>query len=241
MPFTAEQFRATHSGKMLVVGNSYSLDEIDLGKNRYPTVSCNRILRHASFVPTYLVMSDREAYIQERDAGRLGGYAGNGGRLLLSETIFDPEIKGRRADKDKTREYPAQPEPDFQWHSMRIGAWHTKPNFDSFDELLCSCANIFGPMLQAAVILGAREVGVVGVDMKWPKDRKSHFYGYGSEVGAFPFVSLPNILYLFKKMKRRLETMAIKVWNLSPERGTPFGGVFAQKDYASFISEEQPS
>ena len=232
----AEVFKRTESGRMVVVGNSFSLDEVDLSLITCPTVSCNRILRHPTFVPKYLLMSDREAYIQERDAGRLLLYASEGGHLFLSKTIFDPKVIGRRADKNKSREHPFQPEPDFDWYGFRVGAWHTKPNFETFADLLCSCANIFGPMLQAAVILGAREVGVAGVDMVWPKGQKSHFFGYGKEVGAFPFVSLDTILRLFRKMKDELETMGIKVWNLSPRENTPFGRVFASKSFETFAA-----
>ena len=153
---------------------------------------------------------------------------------MLSETIFDPEIKGRRADKDKSREYPAQPRPRFDYYSWRVGMWNTRLNFDTFQDFLCSCANIFGPMLQAAVILGAREVGVVGVDMVWPDKGQSHFYGDGKKVGAFPFVSLLQILALFKKMRDTLETMGIKVWNLSPHKNSPFGRVFNHQNYETF-------
>jgi len=229
----AEQFRNTVTGKMLVVGNSFSLEGLDLAAG-IPAISCNRILRHPTFVPTYLMMADREAYIQERDEDRLLRYVMTGGKLMLSETIFDPEIIGRRADKDKSREYPAQPEPGFLHYRWRVGAWHTKPNFETFGDLLCSCANICGPMLQAAVIMGAREIGVVGVDMMWPDGKDSHFYGDGKEVGAFKFVSLPQILATFRKMRNELETMGIKVWNLSPYKNTPFGRVFNHQDYESF-------
>jgi len=231
----AQELRNTVKGKMVVVGNSFSLKGMDLSQIHCPTISCNRILKHETFVPTYLMMSDREAYIQERDQGRLSLYSEEGGNLLLSTTIFDPSIKGKRADKDKTREYPAQPEPTFPWYSWRVGAWHTKPNFDTFDDLLCSCANIFGPMLQAAVILGARDIGVVGVDMMWPSGGDSHFYGAGSKVGAFKFVSARTSLRLFKNLRNELEIMGIKVHNLSPKTNSPFGKVFKHQDFEGFV------
>ena len=230
----AEQFRNAVTGKMVVVGNSFSLEGMDLSKIPCPTISCNRILRHDTFIPDNLMIADREAYVQERDSGRLAMYAYGVVALMLSETIFDPEIKGRRADKDKSREYPAQPKPDFDYFSWRVGAWHTKPNFETFNDLLCSAANIFGPMLQAAVIMGAREIGVVGVDMMWPSEGDSHFYGDGKDVGAFPFVSVTQTLATFQKMRRELETMGIKVWNLSPKKNTPFGRVFNHQDYETY-------
>ncbi len=235
----AEQLKRSVTGKILVVGNSFSLKGVNLN-TRLPTISCNRILQHPDFTPTYLMMSDREAYIQERDSGRLEEYVEGGGKLLLTETIFDPKIIGRRADKDKSREYPAQPKPDFPYYSWRVGAWHTKPNFDTFNEFMCSCMNIAGPMIQAAVILGAREVGVIGVDLMWPTAGDSHFFGSGKKVGAFKFVSIPTILSLFKKMKRELESMAVKVRNLSPEKNTPFGKVFPHQTYSSFTQDRCP-
>lgn len=231
----AESLRGSISGKAVVVGNSSSLNVLDLSKIACKTISCNRILRHPTFKPDYLLMSDREAYIQERDAGRLLLYATEGGNLLLSETIFDPNIIGRRADKDKTREYPAQPKPDFPYYAWRVGAWNVKPNAETFDELICSCANICGPMLQAAAILGAKEIGVVGVDLQWPSEGDSHFFGDGSEVGAFRFVSVPTVKGLLRKVRGELETMGIYVWNLSPVRNTPFGKVFNYKTYEEFV------
>ena len=70
--------------------------------------------------------------------------------------------------------------------------------------------------------------------MVWPHDGDSHFYGDGSEVGAFPPASTATSIYKFKAMRDELETMGIKVWNLSPEKHTPFGRAFNHKAYAEF-------
>jgi hypothetical protein len=179
------------------------------------------------------MIADREPYIQERDAGRLKEYEGT---LMLSETIFDPEIKGKRADKDDSRQYPAQNEPDFAWHSWRVGAWHTKNNWETFGDLLGSGMNIFLPMLQAAVIMGAKKIGVVGVDMAWPKDGDSHCWGAGQSAGAYPPASLKNTLAIFRRSRKQLSDKGIEVHNLSPIRPSPFGRIFGYTSYQEFVS-----
>lgn len=222
--------------KIVLVGNSYSLDELDLSLLRdVETLSCNRILLHPTFVPTSLMISDREVYCQERDSGRLEEYVLNAGTLLLSETIFNPKIRGRRADMSHDRQRNAQPEPDFDWWAWRVGSWNTKLHFETFKEYLCSCANIVGPMIQAAAIMGVAQIGIVGVDMQWPKDSKSHFFGDGRELGAFPFVSLKMTMNLLSRAKKLLEMRGVRVVSLSPIRATPFAQVFGNHDYEEFV------
>jgi len=220
------------SGPILLVGNSYSQYGVDPSAEGYPTLACNRALKPRrdglKFTPTYLMIADREVYIQERDSGRLEEYS-KIGKLLLSETIFDPKIKGKRADMNKDREYPAQPVPYFRWHPWRVGSWQVARNFDSFKEYLCSCAgNIVGPMLQAAAILGATKIEVMGVDLTWRPGIPSHIYGDGEEVGAYPPASLPHTLQLLKRTKEELLKRGIEVVNLSPWKITPFAKVFGR-------------
>jgi hypothetical protein len=181
------------------------------------------------------MISDREPFVQERDSGRLEEYGANDGILLLSETIFGPAIEGRRADKDKSRQLPAQPELDYEWWSWRVGAWHTHCNWKTFGELFASGMNIFIPMLQAAVIMGAKKIGVVGVDMQWPKKGPSHHFGDGKAVGASPFPGLKMILHLFKRAKKQLDKMGVKVYNLSPVKNTPFASVFGRTEIEEFL------
>ena len=220
----------------VLVGNSYSLDSLDLSLLKdVDTIGCNRILRHSTFVPLFVMIADREAYCQERDSGRLEEYVVNDGDLLLSETIFDPKIQGRRADMSHERQVGVQPEPEFDWWSWRVGSWNTDFNFETFNEVICSCANIVGPLIQAAVIMGAKRIGVVGVDMKWPKKGKSHFFGDGREVGAFPFVSLRMTMHMLARMKSLLEKRGVEIVNLSPVQGTPFAQVFGNHDYEEFV------
>ncbi len=46
----------------VLVGNSYSLDSLDLSLLKdVDTIGCNRILRHSTFVPLFVMIADREA------------------------------------------------------------------------------------------------------------------------------------------------------------------------------------
>lgn len=238
MRHEAAEFNRSHPDEpIILVGNSYSLEGMDLAPlDSHTTIGCNRILRHETIAPTYLMIADREAYCQERDSGRLEEYVKSGGRLLLSETIFDPKILGRRADMDHSRQLPAQPEPEFDWHSWRVGSWHTKLHYDTLVEQLCSCANIVGPMIQAAAIMGAKKIAIIGVDLKWPKEGKSHFFGHGKEVGAFEFVSKSTTMHLLRKAKGDLWARGVEVVGCSPVKNTPFAHTFGNEELASCLA-----
>ena len=142
---------------------------------------------------------------------------------------------GRRADGQSGRQLPAQPEPHFDWYAFRVGAWHTDFNFKTFKEWVCSCANICGPMIQAAAILGASRIGVIGVDLARQKGVPSHHWGHGKTLGAYPPRSLTMIMRTLAKMRDELDVRGVQVLNLSPIQETPFSKVFGNHDYGKFL------
>lgn len=238
MKHSALDLEQKHSGEVIVIiGNSPSLNTQDLHLlDGLTTIGCNRALRHPYFWPMYLLESDRQAYIQERDKGRLATGAQQGITLMLSTTIFDPKIRCIRADGSDNQEVPVQPEPDFDWTAWRVSAVDGPLlNLDTFEEDLASFANIAGPMLATATIMGASVIGCVGIELEWPKEGPSHMYGDGREVGAYPPARMDVTMKYFNEAREQLEKRGVRVYNLSPVRNSPFAECFGTYNYEAFI------
>ena len=229
--------RSIRQSPIVVMGNSSSLNELDLKRlEDFFVIGCNRGLRARDIVPDLLFISDRQPYKQEKDNGRLTRSVRAGVKVLLSDTIFDSKVRCRRLDTSSELELPAQEEPIFDWYSWRVGLSNVPINLDTFGRELCSFANVGGQILQAAAIFGAKVIGCIGIDLKWPDDGPSHFFGDGNAVGAYPCAMLNQTLVCFKKLKELAEFRGIKIVNLSPWKGTPFAKVFGNYSYDKWVS-----
>jgi len=212
---------------MIVVGNSSSLNRINMGMVReFPTLGCNRILQ--MYEPEFYTVVDRQPYIQEIE--RIKQYRGT---RVLSETLFDPMVSCRRQ--------PVQPPPTFPWYRYRAVASsnpfppsnpqrvYTHYTNDrrvhcgmmpsvrtNLDEWIPGGANIAVCMLQIAMAMGANPIGVAGVDMSWKSPQDSHFFGAGSSVGAFRF-NTRRVMLFFAAIARWAKEHHIEILNLSPE------------------------
>jgi hypothetical protein len=227
-----------HQGEhIVIVGNAPSLNRVDLSQlDNTTTIGCNRILQHKTFRPTYLMVSDRRPFYHEQS---LHNYNRNAKtvNIMLSTTIFDPTIKC----------YDTKPSalPGYEWYPWKCGVSSTEFNWTDFAKPLCSFASITGPMLQAAIIMGASKVGIVGVDMQAPKANASmHFYenegpweGYKGLPEAKPSSSIvkPTTLAQYKQAFEALGDMGIEVLNLSPDQNTVFSKEFGCHSYEGFI------
>jgi len=221
----------------LIVGTAPSLNDVDLSaiqdETRLTTLSCNGILR-MGFIPDYLQISDRRPYIPELESGRLEDYAERG-NLLLSNTIWDPKIRCANT--------PVQERPDFPFAEWRVGTASTPFNWTSFKTQLCSFATAAGQMLQAAVILGATKIGIIGIDLVAPKEGTMHCYEdggsrKGATIQADGETMGPEVSYkLFRQAKRQLQDRGVAVTNLSPTKGTAFAEVFGHGDYSAFMDD----
>jgi hypothetical protein len=234
MRISAKSLEGMHAGEaMLVIGNAPSLNDVpEEVLMSVPSIGCNRILQHPWFVPTYVVVSDRRVYYEE-----LSNYECTEASMMLSTTIFDPKI----------RCYDTKPpgEPKFPYYAWRVGASSTPYEWETFDRPLCSMASITGPMFQAAAIMGARRIGIVGIDMEAPKTGNSiHFYenegkweGYKGRPDYSPGCkvvrdkSVDKYHRAFKEMRGR----GIKVANLSPWHETRFSQLFGVSDPKEFL------
>lgn len=219
----------------LIVGTAPSLNKFDLSElqdeDKLTTLSCNCILR-MGFSPDHLVIADRRPYIPELESGRLEEYAQHGD-LLLSNTIWDPKIRCGNT--------PVQEKPDLRFVEWRVGTASSPFNWTSFDTPLCSFATAAGQMLQAAVILGATRIGIIGIDMIAPKEGTMHCYEdggsrKGATIQADGKTMCPEVSYdLFAEAKGQLEDRGVEITNLSPTQGTPFGKVFGYGNYKDFM------
>lgn len=231
---TDRQLKGSLKGEtILMVGTAPSLNELDLHAiGDIPTLSCNRILTHGQLTPTYLLIADRRPYWPELTAGHLADYADKG-KLLLSTTLFDKKIN--------CGGIPPMRVPRFKWHPWRVGVCSTPINWDTFAKPLCSFASVGGPMLQAAVILGAKRIGIIGIDMVAPKRGSMHCYPDGGDrthatlqpdgtMGPLPTMKR------FAEAKLALESMGIEIQNLSPAVDTPFSKVFGNGEYEPFLA-----
>ena len=244
---------------VVIIGNAGSLTKMDLAPlKNVVTIASNRILKKnpLGFYPDYLVIGDREVYCQERNEGRLEKAIAHGTKLLLADSLFDPRdvLRSNARTPEEKKMRLAQPPPTFKayrfvigpkdknwnYHGVEKGVVALPINFESFKKALCSCQNVSGSMFQAACILGAARIGVVGIEWKWPKDdgEGSHHYGNGRKVGAYPQDgALSKIIASFKQMKHFLREHEIKLMNLSPSKGTPFAKLFGMYNYDKFVKE----
>jgi len=232
-------FRGRHRGeKMLLVGAAPSLNEVDLGAFKgLASIASNRILLHPTFVPTYLVLCDRTPYAAEFSSGRIHKYVENGGTVFASNTIWDPAIKSRGVG--------VLPEPEFNHYWWRVGAGSTPTNFYDFTKPICSFGTIIGPMIQMAVLMGASEIGVVGVDLMAPSTCGSmHFYknelpkerasSQGSR-GSGASLASDRILELLRRLRYEADAEGAIIHNLSPVKDSPFADIFGNLDAEAFV------
>jgi hypothetical protein len=234
----SKTLRNKHKGsKFLVCGNAPSLGDVDLLiPPGVVTIGANRILNHPYFVPDYLMLCDRLPYSIDLKKGLYHEYE-NDVTYLVSTTLYDPTIK--------CRGFPVVPKPDFRFFPWRVGTMGTDINITTMEEKLCSFGTIAGPMIQAAIIMGASEVGVVGVDLVAPITGTMHFYkeGKGEELrgkeGAIDGkkdISPRGCLDRFSKLRCVASKAGVTITNLSPVKDSPFASVFPSHDFDEWIS-----
>lgn len=217
--------------KAIIIGGAPSFKTHDLTLlEGIPTIGCNCILQHEWFRPRYLLISDRRPYITELGEGRLASNAKTV-KYLLSTTLFDPHIV--------CGGMPVQRPPKFRWWPWRVGVSRTPFNWETFERPLCSFATTAGQMLQAAAIMGAKNIGMIGIDMQMPKDGKMHWHRQAVDMRHATIqkdgtLGSPATMQLFAKARDVLGMMGIKVHNLSPVKNSAMARVFGSESYERF-------
>jgi len=223
---------AHYERPLIIMGNSHSLNLLPLGKLRKSsivTMGCNRILE--SYTPDYLVECDRSAYMDQID--RITTFRG---KRLFCTALFDPNRR--------IRQLPAQELPPFDWYGWREVPTPKKRrlqamlpaqvvNATSFERPFISAVSIAFPMIQFALIMGANPIGLVGIDLAWPKTGPTHSFGDGRKRGCEPF---PKRTYrCFEKLHAWLHSDPDqRIVNLSPVRGI-MDTYFERQEFSDFI------
>ncbi|KKK55278.1 hypothetical protein LCGC14_3076150 [marine sediment metagenome] len=206
LPLT-DELDGRHPGETIViVGCARHVKDMDLRPlERFTTIGCNRLLLHPYFRPNYLMVADRRPYHKEMEAGRYKQWSDRI-TMMFSTSMYDPIIKCHGAPIET-------PPTDFKWLPWRVRGSSSAMNWSTLGESVNSFASIAGPMLQAAVIMGAKRVAMVGIGIvpgpvKHLYDEREAWTGAGSP---------PTTLRCFERAKTELDKMGIPVHVCSPE------------------------
>lgn len=196
---------------IVIVGTARYINDLDLHKlEGIETIGCNRILMHPYFRPTHLFIADRRPYIPELASGRLKEWSEKL-NIWLSRSLWDKKIKCGGT--------PVQRKPRFRHKEFRGIGTKNPFNWKTFDQGINSFGNTGISLLQAAVILGATRIGMLGIGLVKPNP-EPHFYAEHDaslEDDWGRMVSPQRTYDLTVKAKKALKKMKIEVRNLSLE------------------------
>lgn len=236
----ASKLHDSLSGRpVIVMGQAYSLNQVDLEKLKpFITFGCNRCLRpdsHVPYHPDYYVCVDRDPYAQELE--RIRKFEGV---RVLSEMLFDRNNLHKKT-RLRTHWAPLQPLPDFPWYGFRA-VKSNRPRYQGMhvyttwqdwartmrngiiptfgldlDLVIAGAANVAYSMFQIAAAFGASVIGIVGVDLAWQSNTKTHSFadGDGKKKGAFS-LNPRHTLPFFRHGVEACRRVGVEVFNLSP-------------------------
>jgi len=214
---------------IVILGTAKHINEFDLSLlDGIETIACNAILLHPTFRPKHLVIADRRAYIPEFQSGRLAKVA-KSLDLILSSAIWDPKVVCGGS--------PLQKRPKFKHRVFRQHGSKSPINITTLKKPVNSCANSGIMLFQLAAILGASDIGVLGMGfVPAPKDQKGHFFkgkgGNKSRGQQTPERSVDCA----QKIKKALKKAGIRVYNFCPKHPR-FAKIFGRYDYEKFVRE----
>ncbi len=170
----------------------------------------------------------------------------------MTDSLFQPDVRLRGPYSNVHRR--AQPPPDFPVNIFKIGTGGTRQPLvsqglrffpmamDSFKERFESCQNVAGSMIQAAVVMGAKRILSVGIDLKWRKldkgdknDTASTFAGRCGQHSQR--TSIPYTLACFRWAKGEFKRRKIEFRNLSPVKDSNFASVWGNLPIAKVNKE----
>jgi hypothetical protein len=179
-----------------IIGNSDSISEEDFSglKN---TIGVNRILRHASFTPEYLLLVDLTVLREEQK--RISGYTGKIIRYVgLGNTRNGPRLCRGEAFDIEDGYFPIR----------------------RFDGLYAKSQNTGVYAIEYAarrLYPGRGQIVLHGMDFTAKGRRKTHFYGKGSRDCSSQ--SWPSVVRKLGESARFLWANKIRVLNGSPWHG----------------------
>lgn len=244
----AEKKDSAKNRPMLIIGCAPHLDDIDLTliDGLCETMVCNRFFRcypEPEIKPDYYCCADRRVWRREGDDVQKRMVI-----LLLGDVLFDPNCTahswvpraGGRLD-DPLGTDPCTP-PGVSWIGYRTIHKTGALDFsDNPDQGFAQAGTVAYDMLQWAAFLGHNPIGIIGVDLAWPKGteqpgsrKPTHAGGLvGYDHDAFPLYTDYNLKY-FDHAAKVLSKRGVQAFNLAP------GGrlnAFPRKDFAAFADE----
>lgn len=209
--------------KIAIVGCASYVKDVDLTRlSGIETIGANRILLHPSFKPDHVMCADRRVYAVEKARYSLVSETSD---IMLADSLFDPSVRCHGT--------PAQEASPWKHTSWRCGNSQGPMEWGSLTRPLNSFTNIAGPMLQAAVIMGAQWIGMIGCGLVL-SGKGTHFY---EEKDNWPGnISRSQTWGCFIRAKYELDDMGVKVFNISPRTG-PFERMYGRASLQEFLEE----
>jgi sugar phosphate isomerase/epimerase len=82
--------------------------------------------------------------------------------------------------------------------------------------------------IEAAALMGYKEIVLIGVDYVGYEKKESHFFGNGANEGCY-MPKLTRVMEACKRIRRRLEKQGVSIYNESPVHG-PLDDVFVRRE-----------
>ena len=179
-----------------IIGNSPSILEEDLSKLKN-TIGLNRILRHKTFIPDYLLLVDEVVLFKERK--RIDKYKG--------KIIRYHRMRGGRPGNFKRGET----------FDLEVGS-HPIRRFDGLFAKSCNTAVYATEWASRRIHPGRGQIVLHGADFTSSKSKVSHFFGNGKKEGCSSN-SWHSVLHNLKDTAKFL--LEHKIWLIN---GSPWHG-----------------
>lgn len=165
-PPTLDHLTDAHKGEtILVLGNSSSLCEMNMYLfDWFTTIGVNRILR--AYMPHYVYIGNRSVIHREQTRMREAS-----GRLtfILFGGAMDHDIRRSVGNIYKIMGFKRGLDPTAKSGFIDMGQGPGNSGYQA---------------TQMAYRMGASRILLAGIDLHWPRGRKTHFFGDGSKEGC---------------------------------------------------------
>ena len=188
-----------HDGEtIIVIGNSRSLNEMDMGvMDDYTTIGVNRLLR--TYTPNYLLVVDKSVIRDEHE--NMCEFQDDCEMLIFPGVMSSVALSWYPGDWWNTGPMTGNADPVSKTGPIHIG----------------QRGNSAYEATQIAYRMGAKRILLAGVDLHWPTSGDTHSFGNGKSLGCKlrdpdliidDFCSLRDQLAL-----KKVELTSISPWN----------------------------
>ena len=214
--------------KALLIADGPSRNSIDLYQvyDIDATVGTHRCLDPGfddAYIPTYMFINDADVMSEQYQAIRAARRAYGGPYMVLAEHFR------RRTRYNKV--YAA----DTKWFDLDYlnGG---KVQFAERGPLNIYANNSGVMALQWLYQQGFTNVGIIGMDLYYPKDRDSHGFGDGKARGASD-VCFVRALKWFATFRDMFRQDRFRVYNLNPDTASPLHNYLDYKEFGEWCDD----